>query len=689
MKQDLTIGLALSMFLSCAGPCAAAAAAESSFYKGPGLFSTRPSETASVSSIDRFGPVGMGIELHQPAFVMKIKDIEAGSPAAAAGKLKAGQTIETINGQKLADIDPRFQLAKIITDAEAADGVIKFMIKDKADSKAEEVIVKIPVLGAYSNTWPLNCPKSDKIVRAYGDFLAKKPTGGNGLEGFQLLFLLSTGEDKDLETARKWVKAIVAACKGGGGVSGYAWHIGIAGTPLPYKRQFLSADPNQLGPELQKAVIPIIRDQLIYEFIGQNRRILLGEVDRTKQSTYGSGHIDLLVDLYQRIGVHDYDWHNFGPDLRNEQWDYFMFVPKEKQAYDISPWRYRNVTYPAGMEKWQAVDFNPKTAGWKTGMPPFGQFAGKLVIDAKPCSNSDCYCKTPMRTLWDKEVLLVHKTFKVPPLQTGHLYRIRTGQGQHVGSGDGYRIYINGKLLVETKDGNGKRTGGKPRGGFITREFAPEFSKGEITVAATTFLRYGNKGIVQMPPVPQGIFSIWIEEMKVPPINDEAVRKSATSIAMLSSEWQDKQNPDSTVVQGDDDKFSYDGKFVANPKLLGAWTAVEQVKTIDEFNPGKTESTRTAGKTGKAGKSGKAAKNTKAARGQIAEIAFKDNGLTSDGLIIWSGNTMMDLNRYEALKMTVKTIDGTDYLFIEAGGFSAKNPAGWKSPLNVMKKQAK
>jgi hypothetical protein len=28
-----------------------------------------------------------------------------------------------------------------------------------------------------------------------------------------------------------------------------------------------------------------------------------------------------------------------------------------------------------------------------------------------------------------------------------------------------------------------------------------------------------------------------------------------------------------------------------------------------------------------------------------------------------------------------------DYLFIEAGGFSDKNPAGWKSPLVVMKKK--
>jgi hypothetical protein len=32
--------------------------------------------------------------------------------------------------------------------------------------------VKIPVLGAYSKTWPLDCPKSDKIVRNLADYIA-------------------------------------------------------------------------------------------------------------------------------------------------------------------------------------------------------------------------------------------------------------------------------------------------------------------------------------------------------------------------------------------------------------------------------------------------------------------------------------------------------------------------------------
>ena len=106
--------------------CGAAAAAENSYYKSPGLFSTRPSETKSLTNIKRFGPVGMGIDLLQPAFVMRISHIEEGSPAAATGKLEKGQIIESINGQKLADIDPRIQLGQILAAAEATDGVLKF-----------------------------------------------------------------------------------------------------------------------------------------------------------------------------------------------------------------------------------------------------------------------------------------------------------------------------------------------------------------------------------------------------------------------------------------------------------------------------------------------------------------------------------------------------------------------------------
>jgi hypothetical protein len=73
----------------------------------------------------------------------------------------------------------------------------------------------------------------------------------------------------------------------------------------------------------------------------------------------------------------------------------------------------------------------------------------------------------------------------------------------------------------------------------------------------------------------------------------------------------------------------------------------------------------------------------------FTEMTFKDNGMTDNALWIWSGEALMDLERYQALKMTVKAIDGSDYLFVEAGGFRKENPVGWKPPLYVMKRSGK
>ena len=1209
MKPRQSVVLVLSMLFICAVGTAAGQAKTESFYKSPPLFSTAPSETASLQTITRFGPVGIGIDLVQPAFTMQIRNVEDGSPAAAAGKLKKGQIIETINGQKLADIDPRIQLGNIITDAEATDGVVKLVLKDAPMAAPQEVIVKIPVLGAYSKTWPINCPKSDKIVRNYADYLAK-PDSNKGFSGIGMLFLLSTGEEKDLATVREWVhgfankpapdyawhlgyggiplteyylrtgdaaalpiiqKWVESAAKaeyldawaGRGGVTGinygnghlnaggtavvtflqlakecganvdegllrrtlvhffryagrgnnpygddrpetsfvdngkngnlafamaaaasltpdgeksiYArardtaamtgfytttfmlhghtgggigegwrspamgllcekkpaqyrefmdnrrWHydlsrrfngaFGIVGgdetpspyydseewgaayaltytiprktlritgapskfakpyrlperpwgtaaddafltlepapgkdgtrqdlsketlakdsskplierllamgdvgddvlqqyirhqdalvrqlaandamgiqfnymwikpgarvrpalvhewirdpdprvrraalsalarflpadkvgqflppevfglvigmlkdpaeswwvkdaalalvsrgtadlvaphvdvlipylkhqeqwlqngaamalmpvvadqrcyrkvlpalgellrtcqristtgglnwnlpkrveaasadvqelaaetlggvysgyagvktwaggqdittvydshlellastlanvpggydllyqlarerfpkQPLPYAAIFLAADPEKFGPELKKAIVPIIRDQLIYEFMGRNRARLLAEVHRTTQNGAVMGILDDLTALYRKIGVHDYDWHAFGPDLKNAKWDYFTFDPPEKQAYDLSPWRYRPVTCLRGMENWFAPDFNAAGAGWKKGLPPFGQYKGKLTTNASPTTHTETWPEPP-RTLWEKEVLLVRGAFQFPPLRSGHLYRLRAGTGQGVGAGDGFKIYLNGKSLVETKDGLGRGAGHLLRGCWITDDVAPEFAKGPVTLAAIAFLRYGDRAIVQLPPAPQGIFSLWLEEMKLPPLDDASFRKSATVIPMLSSAWQDKQDPNNKELKADD-RFHYDGKFVANPKVLGAWTPVAAVASIAAFDP---------------------AKPANPAGVPFKEITFKDGGLTADPLWIWSGDTLMDLDRYQALKMTPRSLGGTDYLFIEAGGFSAANPAGWKSPLWVMKRSA-
>ena len=159
---------------------------------------------------------------------------------------------------------------------------------------------------------------------------------------------------------------------------------------------------------------------------------------------------------------------------------------------------------------------------------------------------------------------------------------------------------------------------------------------------------------------------MWVEERKLPPVNDEAIQRSATVIPMLSSEWQAKQDPDNAELRSENDKCRYDGKFVANPQVVGAWKAVSLVSNLEEFNPDKP---------------------LNANRAPIKQIKLGDDGLTNLATLIWSGDMLMNLDRYEALKITLRSIGGADYLVIEAGGFSEKHPSGWNPQLIVMKRE--
>jgi len=1214
-RKTLTIAL-----MAACGPAGAAESAspafESAYYKDWPLFSTYAKETERTQPIEHFGPVGIGIELLLPPFQMKLSRIDKGSPAEASGKLKVGQMIESINGQTLKDIDPRVILGGIITQAEATDGMVKFMVKEKPDAKAEEVVVKIPVLGAYSKTWPLNCPKSDKIVRGQADFLAGSGTYASGIEGLGLLYMLSTGEDKDLDVARRWVKELVekhknaakietipwyagysgiglceyylrtgdasiipliemnadylkrnmynggwnqrggvnfgyghlnaagvpstaflllarecgakvdeftlqealkhfyrfaghgnvaygdhlpetgfvdngktgklafqmaaaaaltpdgeksvyakardiSAVKGfystswmlhghtGGGIgeiwrsgsmglmhdkkplqyrefmdnrqwfyelsrrfdgsmgivsatpgSGNryddpkSWGIGLAlsytiprktlritGAPatkfsksyqlpkrpwgteadeafysltstagpdgkvpdwdgeklatdaswpimrrldapdvtdevllkyarhpdqgvrqvaagaigkksgdsmilqllkdsdprvrnagcmaisirtapkakdeppqanlltdemtqlligmvndpaeswwvvesaltdlglakpdllaphvdrlchwlqhedwwlrraaltamgglvaderfyqkllpligkmatenrsnmlafklaeignnlseaspavqalaaktfaqgyegfpaklqapggldlanaeqflvenlastlakqpggldvllslankrypsqsLPHKELFFNADPTTFGPALKKEVHAVIRDQLIPEYVAGNMAPLLAEVrpEPVVADPKQQAKVEELVALYDKMEVNDYDWQPFGPAWDSMRWDYFSFDPPEKMIWDPGVTRYRKVTYPAGMENWFATDFDAKKAGWQHGLQPFGQENGKLRTTPKPfidqltgrspsqqtpCTETYCRCCEPMKTFWDKEVLMIRGTFDVPPLKQGHRYRLAVGGLSHMNNGDGVRVYVNGKQVLEREREFKKREGGHPIVYYIDQSRLAEFQSGKVTIAATGFLhvhiRSKNKG---------NFMGIWFEEMKMPPLDQAMVLKSATAKSLLSADWQALQDPNRNIEDPEAGKFTWDGKSAANPLVSGAWTTVAVVPSVESFNP---------------------AKPTDAGRAPFKEITFKEAGLTNNPLRFWTGDTLIDLEKLQALKMTVKN----DHLFIEAGGFNNKNPVGWKSPMVVMKRAIK
>lgn len=150
----------------------------------------------------------------------------------------------------------------------------------------------------------------------------------------------------------------------------------------------------------------------------------------------------------------------------------------------------------------------------------------------------------------------------------------------------------------------------------------------------------------------------------MPPLDDSMVNKALVAKSLVSTEWQALQDPGRNSEDPEVGKFKWDGKFVANPAVLGEWTAIACVPTIEAFDP---------------------AKPVDAGRAPLKKITLLNDGKTGDRCRFWTGNMLIDMEKLQALKMTTDD----DFLFIEAGGFSEKNPVGWKSPLIVMKKSAR
>ena len=84
----------------------------SGYYQVHPMFHPYPDKKTKPQSIGRFGPVGIGSELLQPAFTRRVKNVEEDSPAAATRKLKKGQLIDSINGRIMEKMEPTTCLSK-------------------------------------------------------------------------------------------------------------------------------------------------------------------------------------------------------------------------------------------------------------------------------------------------------------------------------------------------------------------------------------------------------------------------------------------------------------------------------------------------------------------------------------------------------------------------------------------------
>jgi alpha-galactosidase len=302
-----------------------------------------------------------------------------------------------------------------------------------------------------------------------------------------------------------------------------------------YTQEFMS--PWAKGPNkptrkemdaIAPALKPFIIGSLIPEYI-QNRiyipayqrkgvwaaMIVSGEAPDTrtrKQPILDSSGLDDLINYYQTVGIDEYSWKPFGPEMRTAEWDYYSFTPAEP-ATAKDKTQYREVKMPEGMEDWFATDFDAAKAGWETGRAPFGQNDGKQTALMPTCTNPQCRCDVTPNTLWKDDALFIRQTFDVPELKEGHRYRLVVGGGNHGWAGEGFAVYLNGKLFAEERNAKFKKGG--TSGMYFFNDFLPDLKSGKITVAVHSFLRRsGNKG--KSAP-PKGHLSIWLEEAKLPP----------------------------------------------------------------------------------------------------------------------------------------------------------------------------
>lgn len=288
--------------------------------------------------------------------------------------------------------------------------------------------------------------------------------------------------------------------------------------------------PPEYYREMGQALKPIILEEMIPAFLADRRSgsaikgIALGKRP-SRTSLDIRGPFDALIEYYDIAGLSEYGWNTFAPQLKGATWNYYSFDPPEQQPAEQSD-RYREITFPEGMENWYAADFDPAAAGWKKGEAPFGRMGDKLEARRPSCNGTHCGCSKAPKTFWEHEVLLMRKTFDVPPIKEGHAYRLILGGAGCDRSGEGFAIYVNGKQLTQVDGGFYRYKG--IRGAYIYEDILPEFKGGEVTIAIINFLRYThfrNKttyfgphpDYYAKPVPPNGHVDVWMEEAKLSP----------------------------------------------------------------------------------------------------------------------------------------------------------------------------
>ncbi len=204
MKTSSTIILTL-LVLTAQLHAGAGGGNDGGHYTEEQVYQSRPDPTR-----ERFfggiGTTGLKPRIY-PGVILKVEEMAPGSPS--EGKFAKGEILTGINGTTLKGLNPFVVMGNALTKAEATDGKMVFDVTSADGKTQRKETITIPVLGAYSKTWPLDCPKSKRIIDEAAAFYSDpKKFNEGGIPGALVcLFLLSTGDDQYLPRVKAYFDA--------------------------------------------------------------------------------------------------------------------------------------------------------------------------------------------------------------------------------------------------------------------------------------------------------------------------------------------------------------------------------------------------------------------------------------------------------------------------------------------------
>jgi hypothetical protein len=183
----------------------------------------KPAEIGPDRAVPGFlvnlGPTGARAILKESSFV--VKHVFADSPAAEV--LKIDDEITGVSGKAFAKHTfgkfygmeyevgyegPIMDLGNAIEDREGGDGTLTFDVIRAGETM--RVSIKLPAIGRFSETYPLDCPKSAKLAAAATDYLVDRADEHSGHiheQGKVGLALLARGRMQEAaELATKWIE---------------------------------------------------------------------------------------------------------------------------------------------------------------------------------------------------------------------------------------------------------------------------------------------------------------------------------------------------------------------------------------------------------------------------------------------------------------------------------------------------